>query len=229
MKVVADQIQIERAQKQQQLNFDQEYKTDSLNIDRARLGLQQQELYQRIIENAGIDGMLNDKDIKTIESSNEGKTLVNLGELMRSAENYSDLLGQYGTELFGSGKTLLDGAYADLQVKWKEAAKLGALTGPDLQLIFDAIKPATGFRGAFSALTGGGTSGIKSGVSSLMDRITSEATVTYDRLNSRNKKYAGSNYVKQLIQPFLRPNNDDPIGVLPRDGQLVNDPIKLFQ
>ena len=76
-----------------------------------------------------------------------------LGELKRSAEWYEDLLDEHGYEFRGSGKALLDNAYADLQVKWKEAANLGALTGPDLQLIIDSVKPATGWGGLVQKIT----------------------------------------------------------------------------
>ncbi len=145
---------------------------------------------------------LSDSELKALDSSPQGKSLYALGDLKRSAQEYQSLLDDYGYEFKGKGKNLLESAYADLKVKWKEAANLGALTGPDLELIMDAVKPATGIRGLGSLITGGGTEGIKGSVGQLLERVDREGANSYENLLKRNKKYGSSQYVKALGQPF---------------------------
>lgn len=92
--------------------------------------------------------------------SDAGKFIDAASNLQSSLKSYHDLIEQYGSfQKFGTGKQLIDSAYADLKVKWKEAANLGALTGPDLGLIEDAIpEPKSGFwGGAGQKIFGGGT------------------------------------------------------------------------
>ena len=92
--------------------------------------------------------------------SDAGKFIDAASSLQSSLKSYHDLIEEYGSfQKFGAGKQLIDSAYADLKVKWKEAANLGALTGPDLGLIEDAIpEPKSGFwGGAGQKIFGGGT------------------------------------------------------------------------
>lgn len=148
-------------------------------------------------------GNLTDTEVKAIDTSPQAKKIVALSDLKTSANAYQALVQQYGTELAGTGKTLLENAYAELQVKWKEAANLGALTGPDLQLIQDSVKPATGLRGVQTNITGGGSSGILSGLTQMINKIDSDAAQSYIELLSRNNKYKDSSYVNSLSLPFL--------------------------
>jgi surface antigen len=61
-------------------------------------------------------------------------------ELQNSIKTYYDLVKKAGSVAWAEdNKATIKGAYADLKIKWKEAANLGALTGPDIGLIEEAI------------------------------------------------------------------------------------------
>ena len=154
---------------------------------------------------------LEEKDIKAIDASSEGKKLKALGELKRSAKIYKDLVDTHGVELRGTNKSLMESAYADLKVKWKEAANLGALTGPDLELIVDAVKPATGGRGIVAKLSGG-IGGIKGSLDQLLTYTDTEATVARDLISSKDPKYGQSSYLKELYTPFEELEEVAPVG-----------------
>lgn len=147
-------------------------------------------------------GVLNEKEIKAVDASPEAKKLNTLYDFRAKADRYLTQLEQYGLEPFGRGKTFLDQAYADLKIAYKEAANLGALTGPDVEIIIDAVKPATGIRGASSAIFGGGVSGIKGGVQNLITNIDTDAQRAYSQLIKRNPRFGQSEYVQGLGQPF---------------------------
>lgn len=148
-------------------------------------------------------GVLTEAQLKNIDNSPQGKNLVKLADLRNKAVAYKSLVEQFGTEIFGSNKTLLDNAYAELQIAWKEAANLGALTGPDLQLIQDSVKPSTGARGVATNLTGGGAAGIVGGIDQMLGRIDRDAGLNFGGLISRNPQYKNSEYVQGLSNPFF--------------------------
>lgn len=148
-------------------------------------------------------GTLTDVELKNIDASPQGKKLTTLADLKSKANNYQTLVEEYGLQQTGQGRTLLENAYADLQVAWKEAANLGALTGPDLQLIQDSVKPATGLRAIQTQATGGGSAGILNGLKQMTERIDRDAASSYSLLLNRNQKYEDSGYVQGLGAPFL--------------------------
>lgn len=148
-------------------------------------------------------GFLTDAEVKSIDNSPQGKKLTTLTGLKTKALAYKTLVEQFGTETYGENASLLDSAYAELQVAWKEAANLGALTGPDLQLIQDSVKPATGLRGARTNLQYGGASGIVNNVDRMIEKIDKEGVNEYSNLINRNQKYQNSDYVNGLGSPFI--------------------------
>lgn len=167
-------------------------------------GLQIEKLQQEIRANESDleSGQLNEKELKAIDTSSEGKNVQTLVDLKNKVNRYKTLLDEYGYQFSGAGRTLLEGAYAELKIAWKEAAKLGALTGPDVAIIADAVKPATGFTGAFAYATGGGIGGIKKGVETMLKNIDTDANRNVEQLLARNEKYKGSNYVGLLASNF---------------------------
>ena len=59
-----------------------------------------------------------------------------LDRTARAAQDYAKLLDEYGTTMRpGEGKARLERAYARWQLQEKEAAELGALTGPDIGML----------------------------------------------------------------------------------------------
>lgn len=74
----------------------------------------------------------------------EYKTTKAFYELQQSLSKYRGLVDAAGAlAIAEENQPSIRSAYADLKVKWKEAANLGALTGPDLGLIEDAIPDIT--------------------------------------------------------------------------------------
>lgn len=70
---------------------------------------------------------------------------------------YRDQLSKSGVEVMpGESKAKLTGAYSNLKLKAKEAANLGALTGPDVVILEELFNdPATLGAGVKNVLTGG--------------------------------------------------------------------------
>src|SRR5690606_21036660 len=100
----------------------------------------------------------------------------------------------------------LASAYADLSTSWKEMKNLGAITGPDLELMEKAIPDATkvGFLGL------GNFAGLASGERILetlrkTERLLAiDAIKQYHRLTLQNPGYANSDYVNAYVMPFAQ-------------------------
>lgn len=80
-----------------------------------------------------------------LASSNEAKAINAFNDLEGAINTYKSLVDKAGAVAWNEeNQASITNAYANLKVKWKEAANLGALTGPDLGLIEDAIPNITG-------------------------------------------------------------------------------------
>lgn len=145
--------------------------------------------------------VLSDQETKAIDASPQAKKLTTLADLKRKADRYVALVDQYGTALYGTPAALLGAAFSELKISWKEAANLGALTGPDVAIIEQVMKQADGVKGKKN-LALYGLEGIKSSITSAINNIYNDATKTYKDLISRNPKYARSEYVKNLYADF---------------------------
>lgn len=95
-------------------------------------------------QNADInDGSLDIEDITKINKIPQVKNLESLRNLKVTMTNYKNLVEKYGTaKISPTQKNLLNAAHAEALIAWKEAAKLGALTGPDIMLAEQAIPRA---------------------------------------------------------------------------------------
>lgn len=150
------------------------------------------------------NGVLTDKDLKMIDSSPQGKKLTSLSNLYQLSNTYKNLVDTYGFNAVGANKTLLDNAYADLKIAYKEAANLGALTGPDVGIIEDAIKPASGATNYLKYKIAGGKGGVSAGIDQALGKARREALQNYKQLTTRNSNYSNSEYVRGLITPFSK-------------------------
>jgi len=123
-----------------------------------------------------------------------------LSEFCNGQTDYDKLIKQEGFALSGAGKTKLDQAYATVKILWKEAANLGALTGPDVELITEAIPKATGF----AALNpfGPNVKGVREVLGNAVNIIDRNARGKYDQLTLLNDKYGDNPYVQSLGKPF---------------------------
>lgn len=151
------------------------------------------------------DGYLDEADVKKIDVSPQGKSVKALGTLKQKIQNYKDLVQKYGTSSFGKQKAQLESAFADAKVAWKEAANLGALTGPDVSLIEEAIKPATNAwfgTQVWRNITGQGKGTILSSLDTALNSINQNAVSNIQQLYARDPRYASSYYVQEITNPF---------------------------
>lgn len=95
-----------------------------------------------------------------ISKSDDYKKMRSIADLQASTKKYRDLVNKHGFQVTGKNKKSMDSAYADLKIKYKEAAKLGALTGPDVALVEEGVAPSTGLKGVFAQAFGGGKEGV---------------------------------------------------------------------
>lgn len=183
------------------------------------------------------DGFLDDAEIKKIDTSPQGKAVKALGDLKTKIQTYKNLVEEYGTETpLGGQKPQLDSAYADLKLAYKEAANLGALTGPDVQLLEEAIKPAT-YGGFFAPIkrfgavvTRQGAGSVLGGLNQALETINKAGTKNINELYTRNPRYPSSWYVQEIIKPFddVTMMSDDDIvnsldGLSPEQLQSLKD------
>lgn len=172
-------------------------------------------------------GILSDTQIKNLDASTQAKKLKGLADMKVKQDIYKNLVDLYGFEAVGDAKSQIDRAYADFKIAYKEAANLGALTGPDVGLIEEAVKPASGgIINYASYVTSGGKSGILSAVKQAETSAKREALTNYKSLLTRNPAYSQSEYVKTLIQPFATPLQNiglDNLKTLPK-GEIVETP-----
>ncbi len=165
-------------------------------------------------------GNLSDADIKRIDTSPQGKKLISLSNLYQLSNTYKNLVDTYGFKATGANKTLLDNAYADLKIAYKEAANLGALTGPDVGIIEEAVKPASGAKNYLNYRLSGGKTGVSGGIDQALTKARKEALTNYKQLLTRNPKYAGSEYSRSLIAPFAKQYATVNIDTVPK-GEII--------
>ena len=149
-------------------------------------------------------GVLSEKQLKYIDSSPQGKKLTSLSSLYQLSNTYKTLVDTYGFNATGANKTLLDNAYADLKIAYKEAANLGALTGPDVGIIEEAIKPASGAKNYLNYRLSGGKGGVSAGIDQALGKAKKEALQNYKQLTNRDAGYQNSDYVRGLLTPFAK-------------------------
>lgn len=88
---------------------------------------------------------------------------------------YESLINQYGYQPVGQGAAKLDQAFYELGTAYKESKDLGAITGPDWEIIKGNVAPMTGVSGLVKNIAGGGTKGIQDALSQLKNSISKES------------------------------------------------------
>jgi len=111
----------------------------------------------------------------TINTSEEAKKIRNIGALNTKLSNLENLVNKTGAELTGKEKAALDSAFRDAEVAWKEAANLGALTGPDVGMIQGALgQSPTSLAGIGRYAISGGKEGLLAKIRGARQRATTE-------------------------------------------------------
>lgn len=196
-------------EKQKQQKFENEIKQRNLAINEAQLRLQKDEFaFKKQQAQADVSsGVLTDAEIKNIDASPQGKQVQSLGTLKTKLDAYKQLVKTYGTASAGTQKSILNAAYSDLKIAYKNAAELGAIQAPDVPLIEGALANATfsnPLSQIFRKVTGSGRVGtIEAGLDQASKAIQSSADVVVPQLLARNPKYQNSNYVQSLVLPLL--------------------------
>jgi hypothetical protein len=119
------------------------------------------------------------------------KQTLALDNLESALTVYEDALTKYGsTETYGEGKGVLENAYANVLIQAKEAAALGALTGPDMDIMNQTVVAPN----SMGQLMVGGASGVKGQIGSFRGQLK-------QRRGNLNKLYSpggASNVVDEL-------------------------------
>lgn len=144
--------------------------------------------------------------IRQIDGSSEAKKLKSIQDLIGKLNAYKEVVNQPGGfDIIGSRKSILDSLYADLKIAYKEAANLGALTGPDVAIIQEAIKPAAGIQNLPGYLTGGLQKGVIASIDQARETAFRQAKNNFDSLISR---YGSSDPYIQSLGTVLTENID---------------------
>lgn len=147
----------------------------------------------------GLEPGLTKSQREAISKDNNTKFIQSAQALARTAEEYKNAVNKYGLSPIGEGRKTLQNIYADLKVKWKEAANLGALTGPDLGLLEDAIPNVINpLSAASAALIGGGKSGVVNAINTELNRIQRESQLRKTTLETTYPEAVGSDILNQL-------------------------------
>lgn len=106
----------------------------------------------------------------TINSSEQAKKIRAIGALNSKLTNLEALVQKTGAELTGKEKADLESSFKDAEIAWKEAANLGALTGPDVGMIQGALGQSP------TSLAGIGRYALSGGKKGLMSKIRGAKT-----------------------------------------------------
>jgi len=175
-----------------------------MNLDKVRAQLQEMEREARSITES--TGQLSVKQLDKLDKTPQVKKLQTLKGLKTSLIQYKDLVDKYGTARFSPTQIkLLDQARADAVIAWKEAAALGALTGPDLELIEKAIPRATaeGY-GPIDQLTAPILNApILRALEQSIGKADADALREVEGIKARGQHFYDNDYMRSIISPFL--------------------------
>lgn len=87
-----------------------------------------------------------------LAKSEDGKKVRAMSELKSLLSSYRPLIKEFGSQMTGEQRAKIDSLNSKIKIAYKEAAKLGALTGPDMSIIEEGFIPMTGFKGTLSEI-----------------------------------------------------------------------------
>lgn len=141
---------------------------------------------------------LTDDQQNKIANSAEAKAIAAGQKLTDKLLAYEDIVKKYGFQAVGTEKAAIDAAYADLKIAYKDAAGLGALTGPDVKILEEAIKPSSGVLSYPGYALSGGQEGVLKSISTVRSNTEKEIKNNQDRLRAQWGEHADDPYVKAL-------------------------------
>lgn len=175
-------------------------------------------------------GILNQEQLGNLQQTPEFKALNTVDAFYSQLQNYKNLVEQFGRAgaLQPNQRQQLASAYADLGTSWKELKNLGALTGPDLELLEQAIPDATsvGFLGLGNVGGVAGTGGrILNTLENTERNVALDAIKQYNRLVLRDPRYGQSDYLNTYVMPFVQSDAVSADDV----AQAINYPLSEVQ
>ncbi len=123
------------------------------------------------------------KDILKSEPAKQNEALI---KLQKSINDYGAAVDKAGGFAFsGKDAAEIQSKLADLQIQYKEAANLGALTGPDVELIKRAITPGSGGPADFVRFKlRGGLPGAKENIESALGQLKGKIQANTEALKA---------------------------------------------
>lgn len=175
---------------------------EMLDIQKAELEL------AKLQQEMGISssGQLTQDQLTKLDQTTEVKAIKNAQLLERALSNYKGLVEQYGAASFlqPAQQQQLASAYAEVATAWKDLKGLGALTGPDLaileQAIPDVTKPGSGasILGVDIGIRTGRAKNALTTMENSLNALKADTAIQYNNLLQRNPAYIGSDYVQGL-------------------------------
>ena len=156
---------------------------------------------RRLLAGAGVGGLLSDTQQSRVEAGIEAKAITAGNKLTTLLDNYRSLVDKYGFDAVGKGRAVLNSAYADLKIAYKEAANLGALTGPDVSIIEEAINPSAGIMKYPAYLAAGGKDGVLASIDQVKTNVVNNVIANQTTLKSKWGTYSNDPYIQQLATP----------------------------
>jgi hypothetical protein len=187
-----------------------EEKAQDRSIELSKLAQKSQEIAAMQGKKQGDKLIDLDNDaIKNIAKSDEAKRINGITSFMSSLNKYRDLVDSYKLQPIGSKEQkLLQSAYSDVKLKYKEAGNLGALSGPDIGIVIEGIPDATDKMFALSSKlgVGGGYKAILDTIDQVKGMSKKEFDTNMSSLRSGFGQYGGekllNNYNDQFSKSF---------------------------
>lgn len=99
----------------------------------------------------------------------DAKQMAGITKFQQALDVYEDLVSKHGVSPTGKAAADLDSAYSKMSTAYKEAEKLGALAGPDLGLLHEAVGKSGDIKSYFTSQYRGGKEGILSSIKNIKE------------------------------------------------------------
>lgn len=147
-----------------------------------------------------------------IQKSDEGKQAQGLTAFVKAVDDYKKLIDQFGLQpVSGPEQNLLKTAYSAVKIKYKEAANLGALSGPDIGLVVEGIPDATdkvtALRYAFNPAEG--KKAIMDSLASVKAHSDKEFDRTMSTLQGGYGQFGGQGLLNTMHQNYKKASGPD--------------------
>lgn len=155
-----------------------------------------------------------DKLAKDIGKEKPYEFVTRSNAYVNALNTYINLVDQYKLQpITGDAKKLLQNAFADLAIKYKEAANLGALTGPDMGIIEQALPNATSLGEYVKKKMGFGTGadGIIKVLQQSKSSVRKDVDMAIGDLTTRYGKRGGLEYIEPLKRNFEQVYNSSSV------------------